>query len=682
MQNDNLTSYNSLLNQIKSKPLIIEKLFSYSFSRPNILMLLISKDKQLVAKLNEIFSKVSKYSSKLDKEFIDNLKKYSKIREMINLLEEENKKIPKNNLTYNDLKIKYKYSHINYLLKRIEECSWRYNLQIFDTETIKGLIIGYISTFDSITLTFLPQKDDYLDGRYIFDILQQNKNSEEKNKNNQKIKLLLLFDKNNFFNNIYYTIKLPNIEEIEIIFDNEFKDLYVKNNNLLHVYLNNYLSKIEHLNRITKINFHNLELKDDLYQSVLGYLFDGYFSETNEDIIQQLRLMNNIKSINIEMTFLYIYEKIKLYYYIYELFPSLNIYSSNKKYISDVSFSYYLNNKILIINNSNVPLRTENLINFIDFMMNNNENIEFLFIINHNKLINDKDEEKNEKDGKEKEKEKDNKKINLSKLREFTFINEKNDDIKTLLKNFIFNEGKPFHKYEGYDKDNNLIYFRIGETHIQSFDLIDLFKYNKILERIEFIFEEILVKFNEERSNLQILYKGKEKGYKLISNTYFLPITVFSKFIENQNKLTELTINRFDLSFQDIINDNIKILNINYEKNIDTLEYRISKPEEKINKFIPSLTTLNVGSEIRNIKFMKKIELTKEFKIANIILKFGKSNDLIQKIKSKFKKHKKEINIEIIKTDKEDEEEEEYENEEEEYENYEEENYYKISDYL
>ena len=118
------------------------------------------------------------------------------------------------------------------------------------------------------------------------------------------------------------------------------------------------------------------------------------------------------------------------------------------------------------------------------------------------------------------------------------------------------------------------------------------------------------------------------------------------------------------------------------KKNIDTLEYRISKSEEKINKFIPSLTTLNVGSEIRNIKFMKKIELTKEFKIANIILKFGKSNDLIQKIKSKFKKHKKEINIEIIKTDEEDEEEEEYENEEEEYENYEEENYYKISDYL
>ena len=674
MQNDTLTSYNSLLKKIKSKPLIIEKIFSYSFSRPNILMILISKDKQLVDKLNEIFSKVSKYSSKLDAEFINNLKKYSKMREMINLLEEANKKIPKNNLIYKDLKIKYQYSHINYLFKRIEECSWRHNLQIFDNETIKGLIIGYISTFDSITLTFLPQRDNYLDGRYMFDILQQNRYSEEKYKNNQKIKLLLLFDKNYFFNNIYYTIKLPNIEEIEIIFDNEFKDLYFKNNNLLHVYLNNYLSKIEHLSHITKINFRNLEFKDDLYQSVLGYLFDGYFSEKNEDIIQQLRLMNNLKSINIEMTFLYIYEKIKLYYYIYELFPSLNIYSSNKNNISDVNFSYYLNNKILIINNSNAPLKTVTLINFIDCMLNSNENIEFLFIINHNKLINDKDEEKNEK-------EKDTKKINLSKLREFTFINEKNDDIKTLLNNFIFNEGKSLHKYEGYDKDNNLIYFRIGETHIQSFDLIDLFKFNKIIERIEFILEEILVKFNDEKNNLQILYKGKEKGDKIISNTYFLPFKVFSKFINHQSKLTELTINRFDLSFEDIINDNIKILNINYEKNIETLEYKISEPEEKINKFIPSLTTLNVGSEIKYITFMKKIELTKEFKTANIILKSGKFNDLITKIKSKFKKHKKEINIEIIKTDEEDEE-EEYENEEEEYENYEDDNYYKISDYL
>ena len=676
MQDDNITSYSSLLNLIKSKPLIIERIFSYSFSRPNILMILISKDKQLIDKLNEIFSKVSKYSSKLDEEFINNLKKYSKIREMINLLEEEYKKMPKNNIPYTDLKNKYQYSFINHLLNRIEKCLWRYNLNIFDDETIKGLIMGYISTLDSITLTFLPQRNNYLDGRYIFDIIQQNKNSKEKFKNNQKIKLLLLFDNNYFFNNIYYTIKLPNIEEIEIIFDNEFKDLYFKNNNLLHVYLNNYLSKIYHLNSITKINFHNLEYKDDLYQSVLGYLFDGYFSETNEDIIQQLRLLNNLKTINIEMTFLYIYEKIKLYFYIYELFPSLNIYSSNKNYISNVNFSYYLNNKILIINNSNAPLRTEILMNFIECMMNNNENIEFLFIVNNNKLIIDKNEEKNEK-------EKDNKKINISKLREFTFINEKNDDIKILLNNFMFNEGKTFYKYEGYDKDNNLIYYRFGETHIQSFDLIDLYKYNKNIERIEFIFEEITVIFTNERSNLQIIYKGKAKGDNIINNAYLLPFTIFSQFIKNQSKLTELTIKRFDLSFQDIINDNIKILNINYEKNIDTLEYKISDTEEKLNKFIPNLTTLNLGCEINNIKFLRKIEFTKEFKTANIILKYGRFNDLISKIKNKFKKHKKEINIEIIKPDKEEEEEEEeYENYEEEYENYEEDNYYKISDYL
>ena len=51
----------------------MEKIFPYSLSRPNILLLLISKDKELVKKLNEIFNKVSKTSSGLDKTFINNL---------------------------------------------------------------------------------------------------------------------------------------------------------------------------------------------------------------------------------------------------------------------------------------------------------------------------------------------------------------------------------------------------------------------------------------------------------------------------------------------------------------------------------------------------------------------------------------------------------------------------------
>ena len=673
-ENEEKNPYMSLLRQINSKPVIMEKIFAYSLSRPNILLVLISRDKELVKKLNSIFNKVSKTSSGLDKEFINNLLKYSKIRELNNFIEKTYKKIQTQNITYNSLKDKYKFSFINYLFDKIKKLL-KYNFEMIDEDMIKGLIYGFYSTLDNAVLTFLPQKNQYLDGNYISITARQIMHSDEKYKNRQRIKLMILFDENYFFNNIYYTIKFKNIEEIEIIFKPQFEELYTKNNHLLHIYLNNYLSKIDHLDCISKINFHNILCENELYQSILGYLFDNYFSEKNEDILQQLRLMTNLKSINIEMTFLYIYEKIKLYYYIYEIFPSLNIFTSNKKFISEVSFSYNLNNKILIINNNNVPLNSQKLLNFIDFMMNNND-IEFIFIINHNKLIIE-DEKK--------EDEKENKTINISKLREFTFINEKNDDIKNLMNKFTFNKDENYRVYEGYDKDKNLIYYRVGETQIQSFDLIDLFKFNKNIENIDFIKEEIIAKFNNDKNNLEIIYNGKKKNDLITDKINFFAIKNFSKFIKYQNNLTELTINRFDVDLNDIVNDNIKTLNINYEKNLTTLEYFSSDTNEKINSF-KNLVNINIGSKDSHqvSKILRTKEMTSIFKGANVIFASNPDINTISKLTKKFKKNKKLLNIDILQTNNEQEEiEKEFENEEEEDEyDYEDDNFNKISDYL
>ena len=679
-ENEEKNPYMSLLRQINSKPVIMEKIFAYSLSRPNILLVLISRDKELVKKLNSIFNKVSKTSSGLDKVFINNLLKYSKIRELNYFIEKTYKKIQTQNITYNSLKDKYKFSFINYLFDKIKKLL-KYNFEMIDEDMIKGLIYGFYSTLDNAVLTFLPQKNQYLDGNYISITARQIMHSDEKYKNRQRIKLMILFDENYFFNNIYYTIKFKNIEEIEIIFKPQFEELYTKNNHLLHIYLNNYLSKIDHLDCISKINFHNILCENELYQSILGYLFDNYFSEKNEDILQQLRLMTNLKSINIEMTFLYIYEKIKLYYYIYEIFPSLNIFTSNKKFISEVSFSYNLNNKILIINNNNVPLNSQKLLNFIDFMMNNND-IEFIFIINHNKLIIE-DEKK--------EDEKENKTINISKLREFTFINEKNDDIKNLMNKFTFNKDENYRVYEGYDKDKNLIYYRVGETQIQSFDLIDLFKFNKNIENINFIKEEIIAKFNNDKNNLEIIYNGKKKNDLITDKINFFAIKNFSKFIKYQNNLTELTINRFDVDLNDIVNDNIKTLNINYEKNLTTLEYFSSDTNEKINSF-KNLVNINIGSKDSHqvSKILRTKEMTSIFKGANLIFASNPDINTISKLTKKFKKNKKLLNIDILQTNNEQEEiEKEFENEEEEDEydydydyDYEDDNFNKISDYL
>ena len=678
MEDEKQESYSSLLRKINCKPLIMEKIFSYSLSRPNILLLLISKDKELVKKLNEIFSKVSKTSSRLDKEFMNNLFKYSKIRELNNVIEQCYRQMEKNNIAYDNLKDKYKFSLMNYLFDEVKKHLIFDDFLITDENMIKGLIYGFYSTLDNVILTFLPQKYQYLDGNYIFITGRQNKLSQEKYKNKQKVKLIFLFDQNYFFNNIYYSVELTNIEEIEIIFEPNLEELYKKNIHQLHIYLNNYLSKIEYLDSISKISFHNLK-RDDLYQSILGYLFDGYFSEKKEDILQQIRLMTNLKYINIVMTFFYIYEKIKLYYYIYELFPSLSIYSSNKKFISEVSFSYNLNNKILIINNTNAPLKGQNILSFIDLMINNND-IEFLFIVNHNKIIIEEEKKENEKIIKT---------INLSKLREFCFINENNDDIKKLINKFTFNNDKNYHIYEGYDKDKNLIIYRVGETQIQSFDLIDIFKNNKIIERIDFITEEIVVKFNIERNNLQIMYNGHEKKEdSIINKINFFAISNFAKFIDYQNNLTELTINKFDVDLNDIVNENVKILNINYEKNISTLEYKIIDSKEKINSF-SNLETINIGClNIQKIfEVLRNKEMTSKFKSANIITSESKDSNSTSKLKKKFNKSKKILNIEILNINNEKDEKEE--EEEEEYEDYEEEcnidydiNYNKLSEYL
>ena len=679
MKDEKKESYSSLLRKINCKPLIMEKIFSYSLSRPNILLLLISKDKELVKKLNEIFSKVSKTSSRLDKEFMNNLFKYSKIRELNNVIEQCYRQMEKNNIAYDNLKDKYKFSLMNYLFDEVKKHLIFDDFLITDENMIKGLIYGFYSTLDNVILTFLPQKYQYLDGNYIFITGRQNKLSQEKYKNKQKVKLIFLFDQNYFFNNIYYSVELNNIEEIEIIFEPHLEEIYKKNIHQLHIYLNNYLSKIEYLDSISKISFHNLK-GDDLYQSILGYLFDGYFSEKKEDILQQIRLMTNLKYINIVMTFFYIYEKIKLYFYIYELFPSLSIYSPNKKFISEVSFSYNLNNKILIINNTNAPLKGQNILSFIDLMINNND-IEFLFIVNHNKIIIEEEKKENEKIIKT---------INLSKLREFCFINENNDDIKNLINKFTFNNDKNYHIYEGYDKDNNLILYRVGETQIQSFDLIDIFKNNKIIERIDFITEEIVVKFNIERNNLQIMYNGHEKKEdSIINKINFFAISNFAKFIDYQNNLTELTINKFDVDLNDIVNENVKILNINYEKNISTLEYKIIDSKEKINSF-SNLETINIGClNIQKIfEVLRNKEMTSKFKSANIIISESKDSNSTSKLKKKFNKSKKILNIEILNINNEKDEKEE-EEEEEEYEDYEEEcnidydiNYNKLSEYL
>ena len=132
--------------------------------------------------------------------------------------------------------------------------------------------------------------------------------------------------------------------------------------------------------------------------------------------------MKNIKEIIIDISFLYIYEKIKLYYCINEIFPSL---TNNKfDYNSEIDLPFYINNKIMIINNKEKTLKINQIISLIGYHLNKNKNnIEYLMIINHKNLI--KDENIN-----------NNININISNLKEFSYIVEESDSDNNI-KEFI-----------------------------------------------------------------------------------------------------------------------------------------------------------------------------------------------------------------------------------------------------
>ena len=641
--------YISILNKIRYKPYIIETLFPYLLNRPSILDSIISNDNILKKKLNSLFSNVKRKSNKLGQEFTMSLETYSLIREMLNSLEKLFQEIKTKPITYNFLRNDLNYSYINYLKSQLKILFFNFIYRCLDDiEMTKGLIKDYYSTLEYSILSYIPSDYEYLN---MIEIM--NENSMTKNKINQKIKLLLIIDENNFYNSKNKIISYPNITEIELLFN---KENITKDN--LFFKFNLFLSKIEYLENINKIIFHNKVYENNLtenknkiikeyYQCIISFLLDQIYKEENSELKGQILLLKNVKEINVEdITFLYIYEKMKLYYCINDIFPSISrkkikiINNKNNELLNaNININYYLTNKIFIINNKEEKIKLKELLLFIEFHLKSNTNIEYLMIINHNKLINDEVNELKD--------------IDLLKLKEFFFIDNYSESNIDNNQKFIKLLNLPkcnYYEYEGYDKDNKLIIYRKGETQIQSFDLIDLFKYNKKLIHMKLIKEKIQINYNEERTNLEILNIGKEKSVinKIINARYNLVINHFSQFIFNQNQLYELTINYFDIQFKEIQNNNIKTLNINYIEDSIIGKF-VFMYEKNVNlaKIFPNLVNLNIGGNSRNVMNLFCHILSSDLKNVNIIIDKNKTNYYI-KAKKKFNKYAINYNIKYL----------------------------------
>ena len=87
MDSNSLYNYKCILQKINHKPLILEKIFSFSENRPFILITLISRSALLKENLKTIFNNV-KLNNNLSLELNDNIKKYINYRKSIEKLVE------------------------------------------------------------------------------------------------------------------------------------------------------------------------------------------------------------------------------------------------------------------------------------------------------------------------------------------------------------------------------------------------------------------------------------------------------------------------------------------------------------------------------------------------------------------------------------------------------------------
>ena len=683
-------AYILVLNRIKYKPIIIEGIFPFLLNRPYILDNLISKDDILKKKLNQIFSNVKRRSNKLEEEFRKSLEYLLLLRDMKHKINEWFEQIKNKPLTYKFLKNEINNSFLKYLVTKLKIHNYSIINGFFDNDYIlEGIVKEYYVSLKKVNITYLPDKHNYIhniDIKYLEYLDEANNHSRKKNRINQKIKLILILDENKFYT-CNKRIKYPNINEIEFIFDNE----NISKENIL-IYFSRYLSNIEHLENINKIIFHNKiyenyltnnyntdKINKEYYQSLITYLFDDSYSEENKNAKIQIKLLSNLKEIIIEnIPFLYIYEKMKLYYSINELFPYISSkiinpnVNNDKTNLLEINIPFYINDKIMIINNKDKNIKLNELLFFIEYYINN-ANIEYLMIVNHCTLI--KDETKN--------KEINNTKIKINTLKEFIYISETSENFKDFIDIITLSisdsKKNKNNKYEGYNKNGELIVYRVGETQIQSFDLIDLFKYNKKLVQLKFINENLIINYNEERTKLEIINKEKNNCEinKIIKANNYLTMKHFSQFIYNQRLLNELSINQFDINLNDIRNNNIRTLNLNYENEMNIIQYNINCDEnEKLDVYFPNIINLNIGGNSNNVFNLLHKILSNKLKTINIISNKEKTN-YFTKVLKKINSYKIENNIYEIEDgdDNEENNNKQYFEDEEEYEEYEDEEY-------
>ena len=304
--------YNSILQKISHKPLIVEYIFSFIKDKPYKFLILIEKDKTLKDLINSQFNTANANNS-FSKETNDNIQTlilYKKLKETLHQFKDKDASILVNyafeeNGIKNNPDPSFLIYKSNYILNKIKDDKILTNISI---EGLTQITFYEQEKYEHIELVLLPTKKiKFQDGLYIKKNLMNENDLNNNNCLNKEIDVLYCI----IDDNEYYLDDIPHINKNIII--NELYFIYIEG--IKDIDINNAIEK--YLNALNKKNIQKITFGISFYNS---YIIDQMI---NDALIKDKKYnLPFLKSIDLSMQkFSCVYgKKLMLYLGIYFLF--------------------------------------------------------------------------------------------------------------------------------------------------------------------------------------------------------------------------------------------------------------------------------------------------------------------------------------------------------------------------
>ena len=534
-----------ILNRIKHKPILLDNIFSLVSRRPYIFPYLIDSDPILKKHLKNTIEPMNKKNN-LMKNVNNNICKYISFRLLfetnINTGEVDVISL-KNNLINNNSQP----SMINFFLKKListfKASKIPKNINIDKSiiynylpsgEILINFLKDYLENKKEIILFYLPlmnakkEKDEisnlvWTKEEMYSDSCFLNKLSE---KNNSKISLMCLLNDKEYYNNpmmityekinkIFFYLNYNNCINYKNLFQNIYKYIIgIKHRqNLEEIFFSNSFQdereKIMYFNYFIEDYFSFIKKMEKLNLNLFSLKKIEFFDDRINENVQRIQLryfLNKIFGKNAWCKLIIInYKEL-------ENIDKLNERNKNDFIIKLNSFEKEkTNHKILYINLENFSPFQKNIIYLFENYIKNNKNINTIVINNIGNINYNNESYKTIKD---------NNKIKLPYIEQIIYdnnifhenkndINNKNNEIKEI--NYFFSslcDDEKLLSYEGYDNNKNLVYFNACKK-ITCNELERVFKENKNIISLKLVFENIVIKYERNKSHLSIINIGQ-----------------------------------------------------------------------------------------------------------------------------------------------------------------------------